>query len=230
MRHAPPQEVARRHEVGIEDRQHFAACTLQAGGERSGLESPAGIPVQELHIEAASAQHRGAAPGEPRGAIGRVIENLNLQAIARVVEIRHGFEQPAGDETFVVERQLHAHRRPFDRFRGRPPVLQCAHREHEQNDAIGAVEDEQRANDIVERRQCVTRPLHHVLPSPTPCRASRASPDAPSRTVVAAAGNFQTARLHERSRGDGRGLVPAGSMAQAGACLPHAERPRMNAE
>jgi len=43
--------------------------------------------------------------------VGRVVEDLDLEPVARIVEGSHGVEQPGDDVAFVVDRQLQRHSR-----------------------------------------------------------------------------------------------------------------------
>src|SRR2546422_3261810 len=80
-----------------------------------------------------------------RSIVGRVVEDLDLEPVARVVERADSLEQAARDVTLVVEGQLYGHRRPLGRWlRGHrasdapavPPV------DREQEIGVQAIEEE----------------------------------------------------------------------------------------
>ena len=51
--------------------------------------------------------------------VGRVVEHLDLEQLARVVDAADRVDQPIGDVHLVVERQLDRDDRQRDRARGR---------------------------------------------------------------------------------------------------------------
>ena len=79
VRHQTRQKIGRRHEVGIEDRNEFAARQLQSGLERPGLEALAVRPVVILDVHAL---HGGAADrqlGDAAGFVDGVVQDLDFQ-------------------------------------------------------------------------------------------------------------------------------------------------------
>ena len=125
VRHGPPEEVARRHEVGVEDRDELAARRLESCLERAGLVPDAVRPVDVLDVESA----RGLAPngelGDVARLVGRIVEDLNLEELERVVDRADRVDEPIDDVHLVVDRQLDGDDRPLTdrRRRARDLVL-----------------------------------------------------------------------------------------------------------
>ena len=111
MRHQPRQEVGGRDEVGVEDRDELAARGLQPGLERAGLVPAAVQPMDVLDVDpfGGPAPHR--LVGDVPGLVGRVVEHLDFQQLARVVDSADGVDQPVGDVHLVVKRQLNRYNR-----------------------------------------------------------------------------------------------------------------------
>ena len=100
------QEVGLRNEVGVEDRDEVAARDLQALVERAGLVAGAILAMDVLDVDAL---HRVAAHGELGdlpGLVGRVVEHLDLEQLARVFDLADRVDQPIDDVHLVVEREL----------------------------------------------------------------------------------------------------------------------------
>ena len=104
--HGAAQEVGPRHEVGVEHRQQLAARPLGAGGQRAGLEAAAVAAVQMVDVEAAGALPRHRFGHHLDGLVGGVVEDLDLQPVARVIERADGVHQAPGDVHLVVEWKL----------------------------------------------------------------------------------------------------------------------------
>ncbi len=100
------EEIRLRDEVGVEDRHEIAACHLQALVERAGLVAGAILAMDVLDVDAL---HRVPAHGELSdlpGLIGRVVQHLDLEQLARVFDLADRIEQAIDDVHLVVERQL----------------------------------------------------------------------------------------------------------------------------
>jgi hypothetical protein len=111
VREQSEQEVPRRDEIRVEDRDIFAARDLQAGLERARLVTDAVPAVQVLDVDPLGrvAPHREL--GNTLGLVGRVVEHLDLQQLARIIDGAHRLDQPVGDVHLVVERKLDRDRR-----------------------------------------------------------------------------------------------------------------------
>ena len=100
------QEVRLGNEVGIEDRHVAAARDLQALVERAGLEAGAVLAMDVLDVDAL---HRVPPHRQLRDLprlVGRVVEHLDFEQLARVVDLAHRVDQPIDDVHLVVEREL----------------------------------------------------------------------------------------------------------------------------
>ena len=115
VRHQPGQEVGGRDEVGVEDGDELAARRLQPGLERARLVPGAIGAVEVLDVDAL----RGEAPdrqlGDAARLVGRVVQHLDFEQLARVVDAAHRLDQAIGDVHLVVERQLDRDDRQSDR-------------------------------------------------------------------------------------------------------------------
>ena len=123
VRHRALQEVHRRDEVGVEDRDVAARRHLQRGVERAGLEAVAVVAVDVLDVEALRGVALHGQPGDVARLVGRVVEDLDFQPVLRVVHPADGLHEAVHHVHLVVERQLHGHRRP--RVRARPASRLC---------------------------------------------------------------------------------------------------------
>jgi hypothetical protein len=105
------QKVRGRHEVGVEDGHEFARRGLEPRIEGAGLvPGPVG-PVMVRNVEPPA---RLTVDREFRNVtrlVGRVIQHLNLQLLARVVDAAHRIDQPIDDVHLVVDGQLDRHQR-----------------------------------------------------------------------------------------------------------------------
>ena len=110
------QPVRGRHKVGIEDRDQLAARRAQPLIQRARLVSMA-IGAMQMH------NRLRRQPGKaPRIAIhnllryadrlvGRVVQHLDLEAVARILDPAHRVDQPVDHELFIEDRQLNGNER-----------------------------------------------------------------------------------------------------------------------
>jgi hypothetical protein len=140
--HGSFQEIGRWYEVGVEDRDEVATAVLHPRGQGARLIAAAVGAVQVLHVEPAPAQKRTCPPYELRRAVGRVVENLDLQALARVVEVCHRLEEPTRHETLVEQGQLHRDARPLAGIRRRREGASPSTQEQEKQERIRRVAGE----------------------------------------------------------------------------------------
>lgn len=101
------QEVRRRTEIRVEDRDDSELRGPESGIERTRLEPGAIRPVEQHDVHAAAAPRRDAFGGDHGRVVRRIVEDLNLQAILRVVDRANRVEQRFDHVAFVEERQLH---------------------------------------------------------------------------------------------------------------------------
>ncbi len=107
-----PQEVGLGNEVRIEDADELARGGGQAPVEGTRLEPVAAAAAQMGRIQTALLQRLHPAPDRLRRVVIRIVQNLDLDSIRRIVQPGHGTEQTLDDIKFVVNRQLNGDYRP----------------------------------------------------------------------------------------------------------------------
>ena len=112
MGHAPAQELGTRNKIGIEDGDQLASRRLETGGQGAGLEARPIVAMQVVDVEAFLALALDQRGDQLDGLVGRVVEHLDLQPVARIVDTAHGLDQPLRDVLFVEDRQLDGDDRP----------------------------------------------------------------------------------------------------------------------
>ena len=113
------QPVRRRHKVGVEDGDELALGHLQARVQRPGLVSMA---VGAVNVDDGMAQRRIArhnACGHLLGLVGRVVQHLDLELVARILHGADRLDQPVDDELLVEDGQLHGDPRQLVEVPGR---------------------------------------------------------------------------------------------------------------
>jgi hypothetical protein len=65
--------------------------------------------MDQIDVHTARPLKLHARSGQRRGAIGRIVQHLNLQAIRRPVQIRRRVDDALDDAGFVIQRELHRH-------------------------------------------------------------------------------------------------------------------------
>ena len=116
------EEVAGRHEVGIEDRHPFPARAGEPGRERPGLVPGPRVAVQQPDVEASRPMARDGGGEKRARLVGGVVQDLDLEALGRIVERRDRVDQPPGDAPLVVDRELHGHDREHGGATRRAPL------------------------------------------------------------------------------------------------------------
>ena len=146
-----PEDPRARHEVRVEDRDELAARRLHPGLQRSRLVAR---PVLARDVDDVEPE-RAVSLDHPRGDLARlvrrVVEDLDLEQVLRIVERRRGVDQPLDDVDFVVDRKLHGDARE-DRKRSRRagnvqpmPVVETNHQ-----DPVRPVEGQHPENQVVD--------------------------------------------------------------------------------
>ena len=100
------EKIWRWDEVRVEDRDELATGDLQTRLEGSGLESSAIVPM-----EVADVDPLGDVPADRRLRdlpcfVDRVVQYLDLEQLARVVELAHRIDQPIRDVHLIEDRKL----------------------------------------------------------------------------------------------------------------------------
>ena len=86
-----------------------AAC--EPGRQSASFEAGAIDAMDELHVETTAAQFLRTRGGDLAGLIGRIVEDLDLQKLLRIIQFAYGAEQTLGHVDLVENRQLHGHLR-----------------------------------------------------------------------------------------------------------------------
>ena len=100
------EQVRRRHEVGIKDEDEIALAGLKPFLERAGLEADAILAVDQLDIEPRLPEPVGLGPGDIAGLIRGIVEHLDLQQLARVIELADAFQKPLHDVELIEDGKL----------------------------------------------------------------------------------------------------------------------------
>ena len=100
------EEVGVGNEVRVEDQDVLTGRRFQARGEGARLVAGANGAVVDRDVDAALPPAPGAPPGEEGGLVGGVVEDLDLEAGARVREPAGGVDEPLGDVLLVVDGEL----------------------------------------------------------------------------------------------------------------------------
>ena len=102
----PLQKARRRDEIGVEDRHELALRFREAGLQRTGLEP---FPVEPADVRNVEPLFCPTAdePGdqEPR-LVGRIVQHLDLEPIARPIERAAGIDQTLDDVQLIEDRKL----------------------------------------------------------------------------------------------------------------------------
>src|SRR5438132_11629486 len=100
------EEIGWRNEIRIEDCDQLSSRRFQAVLQRTGFES---MPVRTMHmmnIETKLPMFGNTCRGNLNSAIGGVVEELNLEQLARITDVACRFHEPLDDIHLVVDRQL----------------------------------------------------------------------------------------------------------------------------
>ena len=100
------QQRRLRQEVGIENQNELAGCGLKSRRQRSRLVAGAGSAVQNRDLDPSSAPETGPALGQGGGVVGRVVEDLDLEAARRMLQAADRIDQALNHMALVVKRKL----------------------------------------------------------------------------------------------------------------------------
>ncbi len=150
-REQPLQQVARWHEVGIEDEHELAPRPRQAVGEGPRFVTGAASAPQVLDGDAARRVLRDARARQFHGFIVRVVQDLDLEPVAGIIEGADRINEPLYNAALVVDRQLHGDHRPRPGPAGRqraraasaiqvhqPTAVQAERGQSQQRQRVGA--------------------------------------------------------------------------------------------
>ena len=142
------QEVRRRNEVRVEDGDELALRHLHGGIERARLVAGAIGAMDVGDVDAVGGiAHHGALRHNAR-LVGGVVQHLDFEQLARIVELADGVDQPVRHVHLVVDRKLDRDlRQPFQARRHGMTVLVL----HVQVDQVIPVPPVDRENDEDEK-------------------------------------------------------------------------------
>src|SRR5205823_2211069 len=105
------QQMRRWNEIGIENTNEFTARGSQPSFQGARFEAGAIDSMNQFDIETALTQFRCTIRRNLLRVIGRIVEHLDLQPIAWVIQLADRAQQPLHYINFVEDRQLHGHDR-----------------------------------------------------------------------------------------------------------------------
>ena len=114
--------------VGVEDGHDFAGRGLQSVLQRAGFVAMAVVAMDVFDGQAGGLVFAHQALGEGMGFVGGIVQHLDLQQVARIIDFGGLFEQPLHHVTFVIDRKLDGDARKLVELRlGGSPVsfLRC---------------------------------------------------------------------------------------------------------
>lgn len=151
--HGAAQEIGRGNEVGVEDGDELATHLGHGGRQRASLEARTFLAMQQLDGQPLGAIALDAGRGQRGGLVGGIVQQLNLQAIGRVVQRRQRVDQTLHHVQLVEHRRLHSDRGPFGRLRrlGRrlTPASQI---EDRQPQGVGAIDGQNNGHQSMKPR------------------------------------------------------------------------------
>jgi len=100
------QEVGGRDEVGVEDQEELAARPRRAGRERPRLVPLARAAPQVPHVDAPPAPRGDPPRRDLRRLVLRVVQDLHLEPVGRIVDPAGGVDGARHDVGLVVDRDL----------------------------------------------------------------------------------------------------------------------------
>jgi hypothetical protein len=109
--HHIPEEIERREEIRVEDRDQLALRHLQPVVQRPRLVAAPVDPVDVHHVDPLAPQPLHREPRDRLGLVRRVVQHLDLEEVLRVVDLRHRVDQPHRHRGLVEQRELHRHPR-----------------------------------------------------------------------------------------------------------------------
>ena len=110
------QPVRRRHKIRIEDRNQLASRGLQPRVQRARLVSMA-VGAVQIHDRLRHQSRKSALIAlhnllrHFHRLVGRVVEQLDLKPVPRILQPAHRIDQPVHHKLLVEDRQLHRNKR-----------------------------------------------------------------------------------------------------------------------
>ncbi len=120
IRHGAPQKIRWRNKIGVEDGDEFSQRGLQSLLQRTRLESFAVVAMNVTDRQPQALIALDAVARHFLRLVGGIVEHLNIQQLARIIERGNRFHQTLDHVTLVVNRKLHGDAGPRSNFRRRP--------------------------------------------------------------------------------------------------------------
>ena len=113
--HRAAQKIGAGQEIGVEDGDEFAGGGLQAFGQRAGLVALAIGAMQVVDIDAEGLVALDAGARDLLRFVGGIVEHLDLEQLARIIETRDGVDQALDHVALVVDGKLYGNLGPLGR-------------------------------------------------------------------------------------------------------------------
>ncbi len=107
VRHGLEQKVGVRAKIGVEDGDVLAARLSHSPGQRPGLEAAAVWPPQHDDVGSTLAVERRPGLCQLACLVGRIVQNLDVQPVAGIIERSHGIDDSLDHVTLVIHGYLH---------------------------------------------------------------------------------------------------------------------------
>src|SRR5713101_4764797 len=107
------QKIGRRKKIRVEDGDEFAGRGLETRGKRPGLETGADVAMQVADWQSERLIALDAAARDLLRFIGRVIEHLNVEQLARIIKARYRVHEALDHVALVIDRKLYGNLGPL---------------------------------------------------------------------------------------------------------------------
>ena len=101
------EQIWRRYEIGVENADELAGRRFKSDRKCTCLESRPVDPVNELNIETALTQFLNAGSGHFPSVISRIIQDLDLEQVSRVIHFADRTQKALHHVNFIKNRKLH---------------------------------------------------------------------------------------------------------------------------
>ena len=99
-------------EIGVKDRDELPSGGRQGVGQCTRLIAAAVATPHHFDLKALCLPASSTVLHHPHRVVGRIVQNLKLKLIDRILETRTGIDQSGRHMSFVKNGQLHGDRRP----------------------------------------------------------------------------------------------------------------------
>ncbi len=105
----PSQQIGLRDEVRVQDEEEFPPRQAKPVGESSRLVADSGAPPDVLNPSPTASPMNGSCRRHGARLIGRVVQDLDFEAVERIVEATGRIDEPVDHVGLVVHGKLHRH-------------------------------------------------------------------------------------------------------------------------